>query len=263
MFEKNVQGKHRVGYWQCSRCRSLQTDRPTWLDAAYRDFPGYGVDGAHRASAMRSRVLFAATLFGLGNALRVLDWGGGCGLVARMLRDVGFDAYVCDPFAPNLYAMGYDGDPNGTWDIVTAFEVLEHLPDPRRDIAPLFASRPRLIIACTWPYHDEGEGWPYLHHESGQHVFFWSEAALAEAGRDYGYDSFVDMNFIVYSREPITHAQRALLRFHYALSPLLSGAIPLVFRDNLFALRDEYQHRGIAHDAPRISGLGRLFGWRR
>lgn len=250
-FSKLVQGKIPVGFHRCGGCGSLQTDRPTWLEEAYRNYPGYGVDAAQRAVYMQARVLFVAKVLGLPTTASVLDYGGGSGLVARLLRDVGFDAYVFDPFAPNVYAAYFDGDPAEPFDVVTAFEVLEHLPEPRREIDALFRPKPRLIVASTQPYRGEGADWPYLHEESGQHVFFWSERALSVAGAEHGYDCWVHGTNVVFFHRPITPAQRAMLRTHHVAVRLLCGAIPLMYRGSRYAIIDERNLRGLPVDDPR------------
>ena len=61
--------------------------------------------------------------FGLSEQEQVLDWGGGDGLLVRLLRDAGLDAYHHDRYADNLYAAGFEGDPTKRYSMVTAFEV--------------------------------------------------------------------------------------------------------------------------------------------
>jgi hypothetical protein len=58
---------------------------------------------------------------------RHLDYGGGNGLLARLLRQQGWDSTNCDPFVDR------DVDPGalGRFDPISAFEVFEHTPDVR------------------------------------------------------------------------------------------------------------------------------------
>jgi SAM-dependent methyltransferase len=65
----------------------------------------------------------AAWLLPLVGGKSLLDYGGGEGLLARKLRDKGIDARSFDPY------YGEDDLPAGNFDIVTSFEVVEHVPD--------------------------------------------------------------------------------------------------------------------------------------
>lgn len=60
--------------------------------------------------------------------IRHLDYGGGRGLLSGVLRDAGWDSTSYDPFVDR------DVNPGdlGTYDLITAYEVFEHVPDVRR-----------------------------------------------------------------------------------------------------------------------------------
>jgi hypothetical protein len=59
------------------------------------------------------------------SGLRHLDYGGGSGLLSRELRDKGWDSTTYDPFV-NADVRVSD---LGSYDLVTAFEVFEHVTD--------------------------------------------------------------------------------------------------------------------------------------
>lgn len=62
-----------------------------------------------------------------GTAIRHLDYGGGHGLLSELLRDAGWNSSSYDPFVDR----GSDLATLGQFDLVTAFEVFEHVPDVR------------------------------------------------------------------------------------------------------------------------------------
>jgi len=78
-----------------------------------------------------------------------LDYGGGHGVFVRIMRDFGFDFRWSDCYATNIYARGFEGDVHLRHELVTAFEVFEHLVDVRAELAALFEPRHRYILVST------------------------------------------------------------------------------------------------------------------
>ena len=98
-------GRHLAQYHECRACLSLQVVNPTWLDLAYagesqplannpdqgrfaRNFSAYSTFVAlHEAGVTSERPV-------------VLDFGGGYGLLAQMLKSGGYEAWQVDPYVP-------------------------------------------------------------------------------------------------------------------------------------------------------------------
>lgn len=57
-----------------------------------------------------------------------------------------------------------------------------------------------LIVFTTQPYEGQGPDWHYLIPCSGQHVFFYSERALAQVGEKFGYRLRKTQAFLVFAR---------------------------------------------------------------
>jgi hypothetical protein len=64
-----------------------------------------------------------------------LDFGGGHGILTRIVRDYGFNFFHYDKYAENLFANGFDGDLSKRYDLVTAFE---HFVNPMNEIEKLW-----------------------------------------------------------------------------------------------------------------------------
>jgi 2-polyprenyl-3-methyl-5-hydroxy-6-metoxy-1,4-benzoquinol methylase len=158
IFRVTVLARLDVAIQRCRTCGSAQTETPYWLDESYyENRVGPGVDAPARGSWMQAQTLIIARLFGFGPRTKVLDFGGGTGLLARMLRDIGFDAYRYDLYERNVFCPGFDGKVESGWDVVTAVEVLEHLPNPAETLTEILSMRPKIVIATTEFYRGEGK----------------------------------------------------------------------------------------------------------
>jgi 2-polyprenyl-6-hydroxyphenyl methylase/3-demethylubiquinone-9 3-methyltransferase len=134
---------------------------------------------------------FAERLLGhLGDcAIRVCDYGGGRGLMARAINDAGraLSAVSWDPH--------YDADaaPAGPFHLVTSFEVFEHTPTPRATFDEMLAltDENRVILMSTLCQPDDIErqktGWWYCSPRNG-HISLHTLESLAWLADDAGLE---------------------------------------------------------------------------
>jgi SAM-dependent methyltransferase len=74
------------------------------------------------------------SLFGAqATAIRHLDYGGGHGMLSRLLGEAGWSSMSYDPFVDKTL----DLSAIGRFDLITAYEVFEHVPDVGRLMADL------------------------------------------------------------------------------------------------------------------------------
>ena len=174
-------------YFDCPTCGYVQTETPYWLAQAYDQPIGDADTGIMlRNRANMARV--AAALFALGRLRgRVLDAGGGFGILVRMLRDIGIDAHWRDKHCENLLAKGFEGDYE-SYDLATAFEVVEHLEHPLEELGLLIATAPAILISTELApaVGTLSASWWYLVPEYGQHIGFLRESTLAWLARKLG-----------------------------------------------------------------------------
>ena len=188
-----VLDRHEAGYFECLQCGCLQIPNPHWLAEAYRDEgkpiatnPDAGRFCRNFSAYTRLRALEYAGLFA--GQLRALDYGGGSGLLAAMLRLAGrecrqFDPYCPLPlFAPELAFQSPEQIPAGGFNAVVALEVFEHLCDPV-DVIRTLASylAPAGTIVLSTGLYEPGvhtEDWPYLSRPAGQHITFYTRKAI-------------------------------------------------------------------------------------
>ena len=152
-------------YFECSLCASLQTENPLWLHHSYSDeFHMLGVESAYRSIWAQALVHFCAQVLRIQG--KILDWGGGHGLLCRLLRDLGYDAWLHDRRTENLYVPGFQAESISGFSLITAFEVFEHLANPAAEAGTLLAASPDFLIVGTGRYQGQGSDWDYLfpHH---------------------------------------------------------------------------------------------------
>ena len=184
-FEKaQVLNKYEVHYFQCEHCGFIQTEKPYWLDEAYSDAiakSDLGLISRNIALARISKVIIM-TLFN-SNA-KFIDYGGGYGIFVRMMRDFGFDFYRSDKFCDNLFSHGFDADVDGRnqYELITAFEVFEHLVNPRDEIEHMLSFSKNILFSTLLVPKDSpkpGQWW-YYGLEHGKHISFYTPKSLKE-----------------------------------------------------------------------------------
>lgn len=184
-----VLGRYEVCYYRCETCGFVQTEHPYWLDEAY----GTALIAADVGVAQRNIELAAVTQAVIQQFFRAdrrfLDYGGGYGLFVRLMRDRGFDFRWHDRYAPNLLSRGFDAvaDTDG-FELVTAFEVLEHLVDPVPQVAEMLRRGDSLlcttrVLPPTTPMPGE---WWYYALSGGQHVSLFTFEALRGLASRFG-----------------------------------------------------------------------------
>jgi hypothetical protein len=210
-FERLVLNKYNVSYFTCESCGCLQSEKPYWLAEAYASGFLTVTDTGPAVRCLDNTALIFVTskIFGLQAHARVLDYGGGNGLLTRLLRDQGFDAQWSDAYASNDLARGFEDD--GTKpDILCLFEVAEHMAEPAEELARLFSRNAEILIIGTRTFLGQGQDWDYLSPESGQHVFFYSPTGMASVAQKFGYCYTRIGSIHLFHRQPLGKVRGAI-----------------------------------------------------
>lgn len=177
-----VLSQHTVRYYRCKECSFIQTEEPYWLDEAYSEAITASDFGIATRNLWMARVTQAIILTFFNNRGKFLDYGGGPGLLVRLMRDAAFDFYRKDKYSSNLFARGFEGEEERRqqYELLTAFEVFEHLVQPYEEIAKMLQYAPSiffstLLLPTPTPALDR---WWYYGREHGQHVALYSQQSL-------------------------------------------------------------------------------------
>lgn len=185
-----VMDTHPADYHQCPTCGLVATRPTPWLEEAYTSAI-HGADNgllrrARRLSAITSAVIRAEGL----QSGRFLDWAGGYGVFTQAMRDRGWDFWQYDEYAQPVFALDYRDQGEGRFDLITAFEVFEHLENPREELAGLARRTDRLLLTTETvptPTPRVADWWYYMP-EVGQHITFHTPDSLKILAQHLGYE---------------------------------------------------------------------------
>lgn len=163
------------------------------------------VDPDYQESRPRSNAAWLCSLFPAIRPSRILDYGGGNGILADTLRAKGFPyAETYDPFV-----SGHSTRPADRFDCIVSFEVLEHATDPGHVIADMneLLTDSGIIVCSTLlqpaDIDRQGLGWWYAGPRNG-HVSLYSRTSLQTVVRPLGFmlGSFNDCMHVLYRGVP-------------------------------------------------------------
>jgi len=119
----------------------------------------------------------------------LLDYGTGPGAFLASYSSSNFPPLVIDGYDINPHSPFYKPI-NKKWDVVTAFDVIEHMESPRDWIESI---NPRLLVVLTpcidalrlEPYRGGIQDWK--HYKPGEHLHYFGAKSLSALFRKCGY----------------------------------------------------------------------------
>jgi hypothetical protein len=183
-FSARILCQFEVDYYECLECGLIQTEAPFWLEKAYSS----AITNLDVGLVARNIQLSELVQSFIGNYFdpcgKYLDFAGGYGLFVRLMRDKGYDFYRHDRYCVNIFAEYFDipslSDDSLWFELITAFEVLEHIIDPFGELKRLFELTDSVLFTTELipPDISEVDDWWYFVPETGQHITFYSEKSL-------------------------------------------------------------------------------------
>jgi len=190
LFEEKILNKYNIKYYQCGECDFIQTEKEFWLQEAYNNAITHTDVGYVARNIMYSEIVSSFIRICFSSGKRYIDYGGGYGLFVRLMRDNGFDFYRQDIYCENIFAKYFDVcnlKNANSFELVTAFEVFEHLQDPIKELDTMFSYSPSILFSTELQpatVNDLKEWW-YIVPHTGQHIALYSINTLKKIAEKY------------------------------------------------------------------------------
>ncbi|MDZ4668156.1 MAG: class I SAM-dependent methyltransferase [bacterium] len=213
IFNHTVLSKYDVTYYRCAQCYFIQTEKPYWIEEAYKNALNPEDTGLFKRNedfrAKTSVLIFCL----LGKAKKYVDFAGGYGIFTRMMRDVGFDFYWSDKYATNMMAKGFESKAGERFEAVTAFEVFEHMVSPHDDLKEILAVSDTVIFSTILVRPEAPkQDWWYYGFNHGQHVSLYSEKSLEVLAQHYGLNLYTNhLSFHMLTKKKLSRVVFGLL----------------------------------------------------
>jgi len=198
LFVKQILGKYDANYMKCRYCGYLFVSKPTWLKEAYSSPINTEDTGLVSRNLGLSKITTIIITLWFSRRGKFLDYAGGYGLLTRLMRDIGLDYYWLDPYSNNLMARGFEHN-NSTqkYDLITAFEVFEHLQNPARELKKILKYGDSILFSTELiPAQEDLKNWDYLGVEHGQHISFYSEKSLEILAKEHELNYYTDHSMV-------------------------------------------------------------------
>jgi len=208
IFSGKILKKYTIQYFQCNNCGYICTENPYWLPESYKHSINITDTGMLWRSIHLSKISSCILFLFFKQNKKYLDYGGGYGVLTRLMRDIGFDFYWYDPFTQNLFAQGFEYTKNcHEIELITAFENFEHFVNPLEDLEKIFSISHNVIFSTELvpvPLPKPNE-WLYYGLEHGQHISFYSPQTLKTIAEKFGVNCYSYNNIHFFTRKKISN----------------------------------------------------------
>jgi len=188
--------KYEVDYFKCAECGFVQTEEPYWLEDAYTSAITLSDVGLVRRNCELAAVAKVLISLFFDASERFVDYAGGYGLFVRLMRDNGFDFSWDDKYCRNIFAFGFEAPEPGIEkiELVTAFELFEHLVDPVSELDRILSYSRNLFFSTELLPEPtpQPDSWWYYGLEHGQHIGFHTRLSLASLAQRFGLNFYTN-----------------------------------------------------------------------
>lgn len=206
-----------VQFFYCAQCGLLKSEKPYWLKEAYAEAIAETDTGLVARNIANCRWLEPVLEFLFHDRGKFLDVAGGYGLLARLLRDIGFDCYSTDKYCKNIFAGAFEPADGFSPDAIFAFEVMEHLENPLQFLQECIKIyQCKTIFFSTQLFFNNQippKEWWYYGFETGQHITFYQPRTLSRLAETIGCHYYlISGNRHIFTEIKLSRLALAVLR---------------------------------------------------
>ncbi len=210
IFSGKILNKYRINYFKCDNCSFVQTENPYWLNESYSSAIAHTDIGLISRNLSFQNITSWIIRSYFDYESEFLDYAGGYGMFVRLMRDKGFDFYRQDIHCENHFAKYFDiSELNKVdkFELVTAFEVFEHLVNPIKEISEIFEFSDVVFFSTELQPQNKINStadWWYFAEETGQHISFYTIKSLEIIAKKMNCDLYSnDRNLHILTRKKL------------------------------------------------------------
>jgi len=223
--------KYNIKYFQCSSCGFIQTEHPYWFDEAYSEAINRSDIGLVQRNISFTKVtkLLIKSLFN--KRAQFIDYGAGYGIYVRLMRDAGLKFFWQDKYCENLFAKGFEYQDAKTerFELLTAFEVFEHLISPADEIQVMLKYSDSIFFSTYLlpGGNPKPQDWWYFATDHGQHISIYTKKSLEELAKKSGLNFYTNgKNLHLFSKKKKNNFLFKVITFPFA-AELISPFVKL------------------------------------
>ncbi len=207
LFNAKVLDKYKISYFYCGKCGFLQTEEPYWIKESYEESISATDTGILSRNLHLSKIISTIIYCLFDKNGLFIDYGGGYGILTRLMRDIGFNFYSFDPYTKNIISRNFEYQEKlGKATLLTAIECFEHFSNPPHDIEKIISLSKNILFSTTilpQPVPHPKEWW-YYGLEHGQHISFYSIDTLKFIAKKNGLNLFTSGNIHLLTEKNIS-----------------------------------------------------------
>ncbi len=214
-----IRKSYSADYFLCGNCGFLFVGNPTWLPEAYNEPINKSDTGYVLRNVYLSRKTLVLFYFLFGKNKTFLDFAGGYGILARLMRDYGLNFFTTDIYTKNIFAQDFEYKDENI-DALTCFECFEHFLNPDVEIKKVFSLSSNIFFSTRLIPENSlpPSNWEYYGINHGQHIAFYSKKTLQFIAKENNVNFYTDgKNLHLFTKKKIPNCFFNLLLFFTTL----------------------------------------------